>query len=447
MVLLPAPRLHVSITYLLAPFAMTAPPRPPFTLLVVDDEPDILSAIARLFRKRYRVLVAQTVEQAQQMLQSEAIEVVLADQRLPRQSGIEFLCHIRETHPDIVRVLFTGYASIDDVINAINEGHVYRYISKPWKPQELQLLIEQAFEFHAIQKERRGLLHQLREANQQLATQNDQLSRVNQELQTLDRVRRVFMEVVSHELNTPIAIIIGYAFLLKRETPGDLGPIAQKAIDRIEAGSQRLKRISDRVFQMLALDDPTHTLHLEPVCLGTFAKDLRDELSPFLQKRAQTLLIQIDPRLAQIPYVADPLKLHDIFVHLLMNAIKFSHDSTSIELAIVPVEPHLEWLTFSVKDHGIGISLEDKDQVFGMFFSSFRSSHHSSGEFEFGKRGMGLGLSIAKHFVEMHGGTIDFQTQEGVGTTFTALLPTHPLPCGPALGQQGQPGAKNPVAK
>ena len=88
----------------------------PRTLLVIDDEPDILDAIRRLFRKRYRVLVAQTTSEARAMLTSEHIEVVLCDQRLPRSSGIDFLTDIRETHPDIVRVLFTGYTNLDDIV-------------------------------------------------------------------------------------------------------------------------------------------------------------------------------------------------------------------------------------------------------------------------------------------------------------------------------------------
>ena len=194
----------------------------PRTLLVIDDEPDILDAIRRLFRKRYRVLVAQSTKEARELLASEQIEVVLCDQRLPRSSGIEFLTDIRQTHPDIVRVLFTGYTNLDDIVDAINQGNVYRYISKPWQPAELRLLINQAFEHHANMKEREKLLSDLQEANLELAAKNEQLTRANEQLETVNRVRQVFMEVISHELNPPIAIIIGYVFLLKRELGEDL---------------------------------------------------------------------------------------------------------------------------------------------------------------------------------------------------------------------------------
>src|SRR5690554_8010100 len=113
------------------------------TFLVVDDEPDILDAIARLFRKEYTVLTAQSVEEALKLIATHNVQVVMTDQRMPKMSGIEFLAELRQEHPEIVRVLFTGYSNISDVIDAINEGHVYRYISKPWKPVELRLFVAQ----------------------------------------------------------------------------------------------------------------------------------------------------------------------------------------------------------------------------------------------------------------------------------------------------------------
>ncbi|AWV88104.1 hybrid sensor histidine kinase/response regulator [Bradymonas sediminis] len=401
--------------------ASNAPER---TFLVVDDEPDILDAIERLFRKEYRVLTANSAAEALEIVQRESIQVVMSDQRMPSMSGIELLEELHKTHPDIVRVLFTGYSNIDHVIDAINQGHVYRYISKPWKPAELRLFVAQAFDYYVDRQERRSLIKQLQSANERMEKQLNLLSIANEELKTLDRVKNVFMEVVSHELNTPIAIILGYVFLLKKELDGARGDLTGKAIEGIDTSAMRLKNISNRIFKMLADEGPTSTLNLEWVTLKDLADELHTQISPFLQKRHQTFKVTLPSEPAQIH--ADPEKLSDIFLNLLMNAIKFSRDGQTITLSVEAATDEPETYVFSVQDQGIGISDEDVSQIFNSFFSTFESKHHSSGSFEFGKRGIGLGLSVARRFAEMHAGSIHVESVEGEGSRFVVRLPRDP---------------------
>lgn len=394
------------------------------TFLVIDDEPDILDAIARLFRKDHLVLTAQTVDEAWELIENHDVQVVMTDQRMPKMSGIEFLAELRKTHPHIVRVLFTGYSNISDVIDAINQGHVYRYISKPWKPVELRLFVAQAFEYYRAQRERDELLKQLRSANELLEQQNERLSAANEELKMLDRVKNVFMEVVSHELNTPIAIVFGYTFLLRKEMGEELSQVAAKALAGIDSSAVRLKNISNRIFKMLGDEGAGHTLDLEWVDLRKFVTSLRDQIDPFLQKRNQTLSTTIAPEVRSI--LADEDKLNDMCLNLLMNAIKFSYDDQEIALDIDIAPDDADVLTITVRDTGIGIPGEEMAQIFDVFFSTFNSGHHSSGEFEFGKRGIGLGLSVAKRFAEMHGGYIRVDSEEGHGSRFRVYLPTQP---------------------
>lgn len=393
------------------------------TFLVIDDEPDILDAIARLFRKEYRVLTAQSVEEAWAIIDEDDVEVVMTDQRMPEMTGIDFLSQLRRSHPHIVRVLFTGYSNISDVIDAINDGHVYRYISKPWKPVELRLFVAQAFEHYRTQRERDNLLKQLKNANEQLEEQNALLSAANEELKVVDRVKSVFMEVVSHELNTPIAIVFGYTFLLRKELGGQLSSVAEKALAGIDSSAVRLKNISNRIFKMLDEDGAEATLDLEWIEVDKFVESLHEQIDPFLEKRNQTLDLHIDPDAGRI--LADEDKLHDMCLNLLMNAIKFSYDDQSIGLAI-GADKEDDRLVITVRDCGVGIRDEDVSQIFDVFFSTFNSGHHSSGQFEFNKRGIGLGLAVAKRFAEMHGGYIQVDSKEGEGSHFTVYLPRHP---------------------
>src|SRR2546427_9260698 len=128
------------------------------SILVVDDEADVVESIRELLRLDYRVLVATRTSEAMAILQERPVDVVMTDQRMPEMTGVELLHHVRETQPDTVRLLFTGYADVRAVIDAINQGSVYRYITKPWDATELQAVIRDAVERHDLLLDRTRLM-------------------------------------------------------------------------------------------------------------------------------------------------------------------------------------------------------------------------------------------------------------------------------------------------
>src|SRR5262245_42281474 len=116
------------------------------TLLIVDDEVDVLESLRHQFHRTYRVLTATSGSQAVSLLNDNEIQPILSDQRMPGMQGDAFLSQARGLQPDAIRMLFTGYADIQAVINAVNEGHIFRYILKPWDTVELEGIIRQASE-------------------------------------------------------------------------------------------------------------------------------------------------------------------------------------------------------------------------------------------------------------------------------------------------------------
>src|SRR6267143_1333925 len=126
-------------------------------LLVVDDEADLVHSVQALLRFEYRVLGATRAAEGLKILEHEQVHIVMTDQRMPEMTGTEFLRRLREIAPDTVRLLFTAYADIKAVVDAINQGSVYRYITKPWEPQELQAILRQAAEHYDLLTERRRL--------------------------------------------------------------------------------------------------------------------------------------------------------------------------------------------------------------------------------------------------------------------------------------------------
>lgn len=146
------------------------------TLLFVDDEPNILSSLRRLFRSGgYRVLTADSAAAGLQILQTEVVDVVVSDMRMPVMDGAKFLEQVREQWPDTVRMLLTGYSDIQSILEAINRGEIYRYITKPWDDNDIVLVIKHAFERKELEKEKRRLELLAKRQNEELKALNASL--------------------------------------------------------------------------------------------------------------------------------------------------------------------------------------------------------------------------------------------------------------------------------
>ena len=124
-------------------------------LLVVDDEPDNLDLLYRTFRRDFKVYKADSAFTAMDVLKAEGeMALIISDQRMPEMNGTEFLGRTVEIFPDTVRILLTGYTDVEDLVEAINSGKVFKYITKPWTPEELKLVVQQASETYKVLKQR-----------------------------------------------------------------------------------------------------------------------------------------------------------------------------------------------------------------------------------------------------------------------------------------------------
>ena len=106
-------------------------------LLVVDDEPDVCDSVHDLLRREFRVLKAHDASEGYRIMQEEEVHIIMTDQRMPRITGVELLERVKAKNPQAVRMLFTGYADLESIIAAINQGHIYQFLKKPWQPEDL----------------------------------------------------------------------------------------------------------------------------------------------------------------------------------------------------------------------------------------------------------------------------------------------------------------------
>lgn len=138
------------------------------SILYVDDEENNLRSFRAAFRREYKVHTAISGAEGLKILEDTPIEIIITDQRMPEMSGIEFLTEVLDRNMEPMRMLLTGYSDINAVIDSINKGQVYRYLTKPWNEDELKQAIESAYEVYALRKENKELLKKLEIANDQL---------------------------------------------------------------------------------------------------------------------------------------------------------------------------------------------------------------------------------------------------------------------------------------
>jgi len=196
-------------------------------ILIVDDEEAILETMTFTFMDLYEVLTTSDPTQALQIMEeNQPIAVVITDQRMPGMTGVELLSETYQRFPETVRIILTGFADAEATVKAINDGHIYGYVNKPWEPDELKAIVKRATELHLLTRENRSLVDELRYANLFLAAVMD---RLRTGAIALDR------DGIVRAVNQPAKAFIG----LESDIQGH-------SIDDI-LGKEHLKELADRV--------------------------------------------------------------------------------------------------------------------------------------------------------------------------------------------------------
>ena len=163
-----------------------------FPILYVDDEPDNLRVFELTFRREFRILTASSAEEGMEILNANPVAVVLSDQRMPGVTGVQFLARARNLDPQAIRMLVTAYGDVEILGNAINDGSIYRYIPKPWEPEDMRLTLRRAIETYALEEERTALLGELETINR--------LSRSLHQEMDLDRLVEQLLNAMHKDL-------------------------------------------------------------------------------------------------------------------------------------------------------------------------------------------------------------------------------------------------------
>ncbi len=369
-------------------------------VLAVDDEPINQRAVRRALFEDCAVLAAGSGAEALEILAREPVELVITDQRMPGMSGNEFLRHTVCAFPQLVRVVLTGYADVSMLIDAVNAGHVYHVLTKPWDARELRLVVRRGLERRAVEAERQRLLAALETACGRARREADQKSRL--------------LLLTAHELGTPLHILLNALELL--------------AAVELPAAAVEWRQTADRAGQWLARGvAQMHTgarvgqgalrVRREAVDLAVLAEQVAAALRAALRERSLTIATEGEAGEVR----ADGGWVRAALWSLLTNAVRWTPDGGTVR---IEVRHDAASAVLAVRDTGVGIAAEHLDEIFEPFSAAGGDPLlHGSGLFAFGARGLGLGLALVRGVAEAHGGRVGVESRPGAGSCFSMHLP------------------------
>lgn len=263
----------------------------------------------------------------------------------------------------------------------------------------------------------------------------DRLKRVNQELLEANQVKSMFLATMSHELRTPLTAIIGFSELLMEGVMGELNDEQKDSLKEVLHNAADLLELINSLLDLTKIESGKMRLDRRPFDLKETLRRICGTVSPLIHKKGQTLSLDVPEKLPTA--FGDEKKIQQTLLNLIANANKFTPNGGTINIVISifpdldavrldsglwnkisDIEPHLKdgALKIVVSDNGIGISPDQYERVFEMFHQVDSSTTRSFG-------GTGVGLSLAKKFVEMHGGKIWVESELEKGATFTVVIP------------------------
>ena len=354
-------------------------------VLYVDDEPENLVGFKASLRLDYQILTAVNIPEAISYLDKDPeIRVIFCDQRMPGKTGVDFFEEIRITHPLPVRIMLTAYTDVESIIDAINKGHIFRYVKKPWIEADIIWAIDEANKFYM--------------ANLMLAIKNDELQKAYNELNK-------FAYSVSHDIRGPLSGILG-AINLARD------------VNDVDEMKEMLflmeKSVTKLNTYVLSMHDYYSLQRGELKITEIDFSKIMDELKAIysVNSKINDVAFKVNVKQDEV-FFSDKAPLRLILNNLLSNAFKYQDKGSKNKSVEVDIEIKKSEAVIYIKDTGIGILSSHLGEIFNLFFRS------NSLEV-----GSGFGLYNVKNALVKLNGHIEVDSVLHQGTTFKVTIPS-----------------------
>lgn len=379
------------------------------TVLFVDDDRITLKALERTLKDtQYHAVFAQSGSQALDIMATETVDVVVTDLMMPEMDGMTLLDWVQAEYPDTIRVVLSALSDTDTILEAINNGSVYRYVVKPWNREELKITVRQALELFEIQQEKKALLSQLEISNrfleQRVAERTQQLLDIDSQAEIGKHVSQIV-----HNLNSPLQAIFATvdlaALKLSKDNP-DLEKISQ-LMARVKSSAMDLEKIIRSILLHVRSDSLYDAVEVD--VNGIITSELEFfEINPVFKREIEKEIDLAKP--APIIF-GNPVQIKQIVDNLITNAIDAMEACSPKRLSVVTrlENSHVE---LSITDSGVGVAAVDIPKIFSPDFTTKPVG-----------KGTGLGLASVKTMVEAYNGSISVESEKGHGATFSVRLP------------------------
>ena len=356
-------------------------------VLVVDDEEPIRDSCRQVLTKAgYECHTAVDGIEGLHFAHQVEPDVVLLDLMMPGMDGLSMLEQILRTHPNVVCIVITGYATIESAVDAMKHG-AFDFLPKPFTPDELRVIVGRGIEQRKLLLETAALREEK------------------------ERMQQYFISIVAHELRSPLLLAKQYLDLI---VGGKMGTVDETAGEMLKGAHITLTGLLDIIADWLRLariDAGDIEKGMENVPVKPIVEKVAQELRP--QAEAAGVTVRLDVSFTPCTVRAHPEALTVVFRNLLSNAIKYNRPDGTVVVQGACVDGNVR---VDIRDTGIGIPADEMPFVFEDFF---RVKSSKTAEIP----GTGLGLSIVKKIVESHHGSVDMDSTEGAGTTVSVFLP------------------------
>jgi two-component system sensor histidine kinase/response regulator len=356
----------------------------PIRILYIDDEEHNLQSFKASFRRQWDITTTLSVLEAEEILEKKDFNIILADQRMPIMTGVQFFEKIRDQYPNIIRILITGHTDIGAAIDAINKGEVFRFIDKPWDYVYVENAITHAFDIYKTRED--------------LKQRNIELQKANEELDK-------FVYSASHDLRAPLMSVLGIVNLALMEE--DL----KSQNEYLELIRKSVKKLDTFIINVI---DYYKNARGVAVVTDINFDELITEVQATIQYLPEfgnlTITSEIDQKGV---FRTDVMKLRIIFSNLINNSVKFQDASKQNPYIHIKVESTAEYARIIIQDNGMGIRETDQDKIFKMFY---RAGATNSGS--------GIGLYIVHEAITKLEGTINITSSYGEGSIFEIRIPS-----------------------
>jgi two-component system probable response regulator PhcQ len=377
-----------------------------YSVLYVDDEEKSLKSFQRAFGHQFRILTAKTAVEGYKLLEEHADEVglLITDQLMPGEKGVWLLDKVRQLRPEVLRILATAYSDIDAVVQAVNTGAIYHYLTKPWDPQQLENTIKHALHLFSVQRERDQLLR-------------EKMS-VLHNMMVSDRVVSLgFMAAgMSHHIRNSLVPVKTFIDMVPEQLRAEnIEPATSKNPEfwneYQQSAQQHLEKINNLLKELWAVAETPGLAFTDRVHLHDVMLDVTMRLRNALATKKVSVEINIPESLPIL--TVDKVKFVRIFELLLKDEIVSLPEGSRVQVVAGVVEgSDNQRVSVSVRDNGPGLSEETRRNIFDPFNTRSESpSEH------------GINLMACYFIVHYHGGKIEALNVPQGGTEFRLEFP------------------------